>query len=338
MEHEPQDRQDSPDIVASLIRAAGRRTEPPADAYQQVLTAATAAYREKIARRRGRTWMLLAAAAGVAALSVGMLLQWNSTSTQTQVATVARVIGSVELATVGGWKPMTEAGSALAKGAKLRTLAGGGLALALEGGASLRLAAATEVQMDGPRRILLRSGTLYLDNKASLGTGYKASLGTGYQIETPAGTARDVGTQFELRVADGSLRLRVREGRVEIDRAGQLLGGSAGEQLEIDVLGGVTRSPIAATDMAWQWIESIAPAPDIDGQPATVLIAWVARETGRQLHYESAVVQTRAATVILHGNIRHLAPLAALDVMLATTDLEYALIGDTMEIRTRTEL
>ena len=109
-------------------------------------------------------------------------------------------------------------------------------------------------------------------------------------------------------------------------------------QLEINSLGGVTRSPIAATDMAWQWAETIAPAPDIDGQPASVLLTWVARETGRRLYYESAAVETRAAAVILHGNILHLAPLAALDVMLATTDLEYVLVGDTMEVRTRTEL
>lgn len=330
MEQEPQDRRSGPDLVAALIRAAGRRTEPPADAYQQVLAAAIAAFREKSARRRGRTWIFLAAAAGVAALALAFLLQWNAPSTQSQVATVARVIGTVELAANGVWKPMTEAGGALGSGARLRTLAGGGVALALDGGASLRLAAATEVLMDGPRRVLLQSGTVYLDNKGS--------VGTGYQIDTPAGIARDVGTQFELRVTGGVLRLRVREGRVEIDRAGQLLSGSAGEQLEIDVLGGVTRSLIAATDMAWQWTETMATAPDIDGQPATVLLAWVARETGRQLHYESAAVETRAAAVILHGNIRHLAPLAALDIMLATTDLEYALVGDTMEIRIRTGL
>ena len=329
MEHEPQDRKNGPDIVASLIRAAGRRAEPPDDAYQQVLTAATAAFRGKIAKRRGRTWMLLAGAAGVAALAIAFLLQWNATSAQPQVARVARVIGAAELAADGGWKPMTESGGTLLEGASLRTLAGGSVALALDGGASLRLAAATEVQMDGPRRVLLRSGTLYLDNAGSAGTGYR--------IETPAGTAHDVGTQFELRVTDGVLRLRVREGRVEIDRAGEIVNGSAGEQLDIDVLGSVSRSTIAATDTAWQWVETIAPAPDIDGQPASVLLTWVARETGRRLHYESAAVETRAAAVILHGNIRHLAPLAALDVMLATTDLEYALIGDRMEISTRTE-
>ena len=330
MEQETQNSHDGRDLVAALIRAAGRRTDPPEDAYQRVLTAATAAFREKTAKRRGRTRLLWAAAASIAALAIALLLPWHTTSTSSQVAMVARIIGSVERGDGNAWKPMTDPGGALAEGTSLRTLAGGSVALALEGGASLRLAAATEVQLDGARRILLRSGALYLDNAGS--------VGTGYQVETPAGTARDVGTQFELQVAGGVLRLRVREGRVEIDRAGRVLSGSAGEQLEIDALGGVTRSSIGTADMAWQWAETIAPAPEIDGQPATALIAWVARETGRQLRYQSAAVESRAAAVILHGNIRHLAPLAALDVMLATTDLEYTLAGDTMEIRTRTGL
>jgi hypothetical protein len=106
----------------------------------------------------------------------------------------------------------------------------------------------------------------------------------------------------------------------------------------IDVLGGVSRDEIEPDAESWQWAESIAPTPDMDGKPAAELIAWVARETGRQLRYTSEIAERRAATVILHGNIRHLAPLAALEAMLATTDLEYTLRGDTMEIDTRDTL
>lgn len=317
------------DMVAALIQAAGRRTEPPEDAYRQVLDAAMTALREETRQRRQRTWLIGAAAAGLAAAALMLLQQRGEVSLQPRVATVVRTIGAVELRSDERWKPLVESGGAIAAGAELRTLAGGGAALSLGGGRSLRLASATEVQFDGPREILLRAGMLYLDNHASLGTGFR--------IGTPLGTVHDVGTQFEVRVGDGVLRLRVREGRVEIERAGQRLTGAAGEQLEIDVLGGVSRSTIATTDPAWQWAEAMAPAPEIDGRPATVLLAWVARETGRRLRYQSQDVEQRAATVILHGNIRHLAPLAALDAMLATTDLEYVLDGDTMEIRARTE-
>ena len=331
MEQEPQDQRENGDLVASLIRAAGRRTEPPEEAYRQVLSAAADAFRRKTAKRRERTWLLWAAAAGVAVFAIALMLQWTPPAAQrAPIARIERAIGSVEQATGDVWSPLGEATVAFTRGTKIRTLAGGKAGLVLEGGASLRLAAETEIMLDTPPRLYLQRGTIYLDNVGS--------VGTGYQIETPAGTARDVGTQFELKVAGRSLRLRVREGRVEIDQTGGILTGSAGEQLELDLLGGVTRSPIAATDSVWQWAEAVAPAPDIDGQPATVLLSWVARETGRQLHYESTAVETRAANVILHGNIRHLAPLAALDVMLATTDLEYALVGDTMEVRIRTGL
>jgi hypothetical protein len=259
------------------------------------------------------------------------MLQWKPPLAQREpIARIERVIGSVEHATGDVWIPLGEATGAFTRGAKIRTLAGGLAGLKLEGGTSLRLAADTEIMLDTPPQLYLQRGTIYLD--------HAGSVGTGYRIETPAGTARDIGTQFELKVAGKALRLRVREGRVEIDRAGQLQAGIAGEQLDLDPQGTVTRSSIAATDAAWQWAEAVAPAPDLDGRPASVLFAWVARETGRQLHYQSTAVESRAANVILHGNISHLAPLTALDVMLATTDLEYTLVGDTMEVRIRTEL
>jgi ferric-dicitrate binding protein FerR (iron transport regulator) len=329
MEQESNGRHANADVVAALIQAAGRRIEPPADAYGQVLDAALTALRRKTARRRERNWLIGAVAAGVAGVVITLLLQHQTGTLQPRVASVVRTFGAVEFRSGDRWKPLAESRNSISAGTALRTLAGGGAALSLGRGVSLRLASATEVQFDGPKDILLRDGMLYLDNHASLGTGLR--------IGTPLGTVRDVGTQFEVRVAGGMLRLRVREGRVEIDRAGQQLGGAAGEQLEIDVLGGVSRSAISPTDDSWAWAETMAPAPDIDGRPATELLAWVARETGRRLRYQSAVVEQRAATVILHGNIRHLAPLAALDAMLATTDLEYVLDGDTMEIRARTE-
>ena len=134
-----------------------------------------------------------------------------------------------------------------------------------------------------------------------------------------------------------ALRLRVREGSVSIDQGGRSLVGTAGEQIMIDDFGGVSRSPIERASVDWAWAEAVAPVPDVDGRPATELIGWVARETGRRLRYESPAVEERAASVILHGNIHHLPPLAALEAMLATTDLEYVLEGDTMEIRARSD-
>ena len=80
----------------------------------------------------------------------------------------------------------------------------------------------------------------------------------------------------------------------------------------------------------------MASAPEINEQPVTELLEWVARETGRPIRYKDSEVERRAATTILHGSIRHFAPLEALGVMLATTNLEYVELPDgTLLIQTR---
>lgn len=319
------------DIVESLIRSAGRRVEPPPDAYQSVFVAAHAAFLEKSARRRGRVRGLWASAAAAIVCAVAVLVLWSPPAArQTELARVERILGDVEVATGDAWRPAAEAGLGLVAGTRIRTRNSARTALALAGGESLRLDSDTEVMLDAPGRLYLRHGTIYVDSGAR-------PADARVEVVTPGGTARDLGTQFELHVVATALRLRVREGTVTIDRGGSTLIGKAGEELSIDGLGGVLRAPISPSDPAWQWAETIAQMPDIDGRPAAALISWVARETGRHLRYESPLVEQRAESVILHGEVRHLAPFEALEAMLATTDLTFELRGDTMEIRARSQ-
>lgn len=316
-----------PDTLAELIRAAGHRQAPPAEAYRAALAAATTTWRARV--RRGRQWRALAwaAAAGVVAILAAALLQWRLPAVpQADVVRIARAIGTVQALDGGAWLPVEERGAALPAGTQLRTVAGSRAGLLLDNGVSLRLAAATEVQVDSAQRVYVTRGMVYVDTGAD-------RRGNAMEIITPAGKARDVGTQFELLVSGAALRLRVREGRVEIDRGDQSFAGAAGEQLSIDTLGRMTRGVIAPDDAAWQWTQGLGPAPQLDGRPATELLAWAARETGRVVRYASPDAQQQAERVILRGNMSHLAPLEALEVMLATTDLGFVLIdGTTIEV------
>jgi hypothetical protein len=316
-----------PDTLAELIRAAGRRQAPPEDAYRVTLAAATTLWRTRVRHGRQRRALLWAAAAGVVAIMAAALLQWRLPAVpQAGVVRVARAIGTVQALDDGAWLAVEEQNAALPAGARLRTVAGSRAGLLLDNSVSLRLAAATEVQVDSAQRVYVARGTVYVDT----GVGRRD---TTMEIITPAGTARDVGTQFELLVSGATLRLRVREGRVEIDRGDQSFAGTAGEQLSIDSLGRMTRGVIAPDDAAWQWTQGLGPAPELDGHPATELLAWAARETGRVVRYASLEAQQQAERVILRGNMSHLAPLEALEVMLATTDLGFVLIdGTTIEV------
>jgi ferric-dicitrate binding protein FerR (iron transport regulator) len=184
----------------------------------------------------------------------------------------------------------------------------------------LRLAEGTSVTLAAATRIELESGRAYIDSGV---TGAEPVA-----IVTRLGTVRDIGTQFEARLQDDVLRLRVRSGRVQFSHGGLRYESGAGEQLSIVGDRMVERGSIAATDVDWRWVETLATAPDVDEQPVTRLLDWVARETGRPIRYRDAEVERRAASTILHGSIRHLAPLEALTAMLATTDLEYVELTD----------
>ena len=321
--------QSESDIVESLIRSAGRRVEPPEDAYGHVFTVAHEAFRKKTSKHREHVWILWAGAAAVLVFAIALMARWTPpVAQQEELARVARAAGEVEVATGDIWRPLAEARARLTPGIKIRTQADGRVALTLAGGESLRLAGGTEVMLDAPGRPYVPGGTIYVDSGAR-------PSGSHLEVVTAVATARDVGTQFEVAVTGAELRLRVREGMVALDHGGESLRGQAGEQIAIDGQGGISRASIATHDAAWQWAEAIAPMPDMDGKPAADLISWVARETGRKLAYESPLVEQRASAVILHGDIRNLSPMAALEAMLATTDLAVELDGDTMEIRAR---
>jgi ferric-dicitrate binding protein FerR (iron transport regulator) len=138
----------------------------------------------------------------------------------------------------------------------------------------------------------------------------------------------DVGTQFEVRYRGSDYQVRVREGAVLLQRGALRRWGNAGEQLTIDENDVIRSTPIAANDPDWEWVQSLASAPDIDEQPLTVLLAWVARESGVEVRYASPAIERKATTTILHGSIQRLKPLEALEVMLATTDLRYEKLAD----------
>lgn len=308
------------DALARLIQAAGRREAPPERAYAQTLDVATVAWRAKIRRRQQR---LVAWAASVTIVAVGA---WFAVTSQVgpaqPIARVERIIGSVEVrtSTAGGWATLRDESQSIVASTLLRTHEGSRLSVLLADAVSLRLAEDTEVSVESASRIHLRSGKVYVDT---------GGRGNGrVQVVTAAAVASDVGTQFEIQYRRQVYRLRVREGAVQLQRGATNLRSAAGEQLSIDVNGAITTTPVAASDTGWQWTEGLAPAPDIDNQPLTVLLDWVVRETGRAIRFSNAETERRAQRTILHGNIRLLAPLDALSVMLATTDLEYVVLDD----------
>jgi len=323
------------EALAGLIRSAGRRLEPPDSARQQALAIALDAWRGKSARvRRRRSAGWLAAGSAIAAGVTALVMHGSLWRTPVDVPPVARLergIGTVETRPPGAvdWQLLDDQ-APLVGGARVRTAPAGRAAVRLSSGVSLRLAENSEIVFAKPPLLELAAGRAYVDNDGR-------QAGARVEIITSIAKVTDVGTQFEVSLIGDQYRLRVRQGRVQLRHGTAQIDGMAGDELTIRADGAVERSSISPTDDEWRWVESVATAPDVNDLPVTELLNWVARETGRPIRFQDAYVERRAASITLHGSIRHLAPLDALTVMLATTDLDYVELADgTLLIQART--
>jgi len=319
-----QDPQFTDPDVARLIRAAGRRADPPAAAYERTLAATTAVWQNKLRSRQRRQVFSAAAAALILVTAAILFTRHSPSSSSVTIGRTDRIIGTVEVLNDDRWVVARDEEQPLLAGTHVRTRVGS-LAGLIVGAASIRLADATDVVLESGSRVRVLAGRIYLDSGSTNALQDARSI----TVVTAAGSASDLGTQFEVQYRDSVYRLRVREGRVALSsRTGDIDSG-AGEQVTINARGAIERTHIAPADEDWQWAQSLAPAPDIDNQPLAVLLSWVARETGRKIRFTAPDVEDRALTTVLHGNIRHLTPLDALSVMLATTDLEYVMPDST---------
>lgn len=313
-----------PDTLASLIQACGRREAPPEWAYERAYAAMTDAWRAKVRARRARTIAMLAASIAALGVTAGLTLNLLGSRPRpvASVGHVERVIGSVQVrpAGAGEWTLLKETAAVLPEGTELRTLAGSAAALAIRG-VSVRIADRTELVIESQSRLSLQHGTVYVDTGGDVEQ-------RGMLIVAGSTSVTDVGTQFEVRYRGSDYRVRVREGAVLLQRGALRRRGTAGEQITIDEDDGVRIITIAANDPDWRWIHSLASAPDIDDQPLTVLLTWVARESGVKVRYASPAIERKATATILHGSIQRLKPFEALEVMLATTDLRHEVLAD----------
>jgi ferric-dicitrate binding protein FerR (iron transport regulator) len=304
--------EDDETTVAALLRAAGPRERPPADAEAAVRAAVHAEWSATVAARGGarrRRWAaaMLAAASAAVAVGVGLL----SPVPRTPVAdpTVATVVSARDLRTSAG--PVA-AGAPLARETLLVAAPGGGAVLAWNGGAQLRVAGGSELRL-GENRVVLERGAVYLDGDATRVAPF---------VETSQGLVRHLGTRYAVRVIDDGLRIDVRDGRVAFDGGAGAVVATAGERLAVDGRGVAVRSPVPTYGADWAWSDALAPGFEIDGRRLAEFVEWAARESGRRVRYATPAAGSAAGELVLKGSIEGLPPDLALRAVLATTRFE----------------
>jgi ferric-dicitrate binding protein FerR (iron transport regulator) len=323
--------------IEEILRTMGRRPEVPADRARRVEAAVRAQWKATAGRARRRRW--LAAGAGLAAAVAGIAVGVRLLRPASGPAPVAASAATVEAVSEVAWsRPGGSSagaipvrfGDSLASGSELATSDHGRLALRLGSGHSVRLDGGTQVRVLAAGTIALDRVSIYVDSRGPSG----APAGS-LRVRTPGGEIRDVGTQFEARWIDGSLRIRVREGAVALADGGRSIDVGAGTEIVRDPGGAVARRDLSPFGDEWRWAAEIAPMLRLEGRSASEFLAWAARERGLTLRFESRGLEDAARSIRLNGSIERMTLDQALDSVLPTCRMAYRIDHGELIVSTR---
>lgn len=180
----------------------------------------------------------------------------------------------------------------IATGTEVSTGTPAGLSLELVAGGVLKLDQYSRIYFMDRENVRLLSGAVYFDSKGS------GSI----HIHTPHGIARDIGTQFEARLSPGKLLVRVRDGRVRVDRGKNAVLVDSGQALQL-ADGAAEVSDIPPGQEPWVWADALDEDFTLDGHSMAEILAWIARRETWTLTYADDLARQRAGEDIIHGDL-----------------------------------
>ena len=335
----------SEEKIAGLLRLTGRRPDVPAERTRRVKEGVRARWRAENGRRARRRALFSAGVLSAAAALVVLVL-WGrggfppGSPDPVTVARVEAVSGSATVqhdqpraGTPGtrqapaGLRPADE----VRPGSTLRTGPDGRVALRRSSGGSLRLDLDTHVEIVSESALVLLSGAVYLDSGRAAGR-HEGAPTTPLEVRTPAGPVTEQGTQFEVRLIDAAVRVRVREGQVSLARPTGGLEVTSGRELQIDGGGSATHRDVPVYGEEWAWIAQITPMMEIEGRSLREFLSWITRERGLGLRLDGRDLETAASTIRLNGSIDGMTLDQALESVLPTCGMRHHIEGGLLVI------
>jgi ferric-dicitrate binding protein FerR (iron transport regulator) len=312
------------DQIASLLRLASPREAIPPERALRVKAAVRTEWRRQSRARARRVTMgwSFGALAAAALVLIGTRVALRDTATppgpERTVAIVETLSGAVRLMNAPeGATALAHLGDTLRPGNAVDTTTGGRAAVRLTGGTAVRVDSGSRVHLVSDAALVLDEGTVYVDSGAG-GTGT-------LEVRTPLGVARDIGTRFEVRVEASTLRVRVRDGFVQLKHGRQSHDAKAGEEVTLDRQGSVIRRTVPVYGPAWAWTATLAKPFELEGRLLREFLDWICEENGWRLRFASTASERVAATATLHGSIQGFTPEEALAAVLPTTGVEHQL-------------
>jgi ferric-dicitrate binding protein FerR (iron transport regulator) len=265
--------------------------------------------------------------------------EWSQSSRPSQVvrwglplALAATVLIAFFISSPGTKVEVRSIGSVLASGQEvfvgdvIDTSTGGGMSVWLDGDISLRIDENTQLQVAAINQFTLMAGRVYVD------TGDRIYATRHITVETASGKATDIGTQFSVSYEKTEMSVAVREGRVELSDGHANHNAAKGEKLTLRPGRTVEFDTVPIAGPEWEWAVALAPAFVLQDHSLLEFLKWAARETGMNLVFDSGEVRAAARVSRSYGSIDGLTPLEAVEAVLATTQFDYSIDGNTISI------
>ena len=130
------------------------------------------------------------------------------------------------------------------------------------------------------------------------------------------------------------LMVGVRDGVVEVAQAGQQsLSVSKDRFVELDMNGKKAERVLQTDDPSWDWVETVAPEFDIQGESLHRYLTWYAQQRGVKLVWADDVSKAKAERIELAGSIADTTLHESLLIVQQIAPFEFRIAGDTIWIR-----
>jgi ferric-dicitrate binding protein FerR (iron transport regulator) len=331
----------SRDQIGALLRSVGRRTPVAAERVERVEAVVRAHWQAELRRRRRRAWWLGGAAVAGAAIVLLALAVYGGGPDRTNAgAGRESVAARIEIVVDAAWiRPAANAsatalrpGDGITIGSDLATDDRGRVAVRMASGHSVRLDTGTHVRLVSERTIALDRGALYVDSRPASGIASGS-----VEIQTPLGTIRDIGTQFEVRLAANAVRVRVREGRIAFNGTNSAVDVVPGRELHVGADGAISHvDERIGRDL--DWVNTVTPPVAIEGRPLRPFLEWLARERGLRLAWARPELAASASKIVLHGSIEGMTLEQALESVLSTCRMSAHIDGNALIVQPATEV
>ena len=308
----PEDEQE--EMVRRLLKLSGGRPAVPAEVADRVRDSVHLHWKQSVRARSRKRFAFIFATAIAASLVIFFLANFvedNILPKPVTIAVVENQIGSVVL----GENQLISRGTVLFTNSILESDFMGRALVRTSQNVTMRLDVNTRVRFESESAFVLERGAVYLDS----GPAHKR-----FQVSTPLGDVANQGTQFEIRLRESNMEVRVREGSVSLTNKQLSQAVTAGNRLTVNAGGNVEITEFAPYGPAWDWITRISPAFDLEGRTLTDFLGWIVHENGWTLNAASQIDQSHGK-IVLHGSVEDLAPSQMLEAVLPVCGLGYIL-------------